>query len=172
MNSEELAKYIKLIEDANAWLGGQPECIRACDSGMAAAWLNKPESPKPLEADLKAIEAIRDRMGRVVDEMCGSLEPTKLPEVASTKVLHMKLAPVPVDFLASHRYQVIRDKWRPLPTRRLPVARIDYIEDVSDIIKTLSKSFASGLEIMRKLREIIEVPTDELPRCACSHFLQ
>jgi len=157
------------LANVTAWLGGQPECIRAFDAGMVAAWLDKPNSPKPLEADLKAIEAIRDRMGRVVDEMCDSLESPE-PKVASTKVLHMKLAPVPGEFLVS--YQVIRDKWRPLPTRRLPVARIDYIEDVSDIIRTLSKSFASGLEIMRKLREIIEVPTDELPRCACGHFLQ
>jgi len=153
------------LANVTAWLGGQPECIRAFDAGMVAAWLDKPNSPKPLEADLKAIEAIRDRMGRVVDEMCDSLESPE-PKVASTKVLHMKLAPVPVEFLASHRYQMIRDKWRPLPThRRLPV-------DVSHIIKTIFESYTRDIGMLHKLCEIIEVPTDDLPRCACRHFLQ
>ena len=138
-------EYTKIMNNVSVWLGVE-QGIRQ-GGGCVGIWLDLPESlnvRKTLESP--AVEI-----------------PTESSE-GPAKVLHVKLNPVPKEFGMSYRYKMIRDNWRPLPTRRLPVARVEYAEDVSYIIKALTESFARGFEIMRKLHEIIDVPTDQ---CAC-----
>ena len=156
--------HMENMNKVSVWLGVE-QGIRG---GCVGIWLDLPETK---EQPVEDLGAMLERMRKTIESPEPTEQESKSPE-GPAKVLHMKLTPVPREFLVSHRYQVIRDKWRPLPTRRLPVVRIDSTEEVLSIAKTRIKSNMRDSEILHNLCEIVGVPTDELPRCACGRFFK